>query len=43
MEGETLDCEWVELILRAKKIGFTFEEIRKFLQGEYEDNGTKNS
>lgn len=31
MEGK-LDIEWVYLMVEAKEIGFTVEEIRTFLQ-----------
>jgi DNA-binding transcriptional MerR regulator len=30
--GNDLDLEWVELILEAKDIGLTEEEIRKFFE-----------
>ena len=27
-----MDAEWLELIIEAKKIGITIEEVRKFLK-----------
>lgn len=31
IQEQALDPEWVELILLAKQLGFTIEEIREFL------------
>lgn len=35
-----LDLEWMELILTAKRIGLTVEEVREFLQKK--EAGTRN-
>ncbi|WP_309144693.1 anti-repressor SinI family protein [Bacillus sp. EB600] len=29
--SKDMDAEWLELILEAKKIGITIEEVREFL------------
>lgn len=29
-----LDQEWIELIIEAKQLGLSFEEIQQFLQNE---------
>ena len=34
LEGEEIDQEWLYLILEAKKIGLSMEEIRSFLRQE---------
>ncbi|EKN71126.1 hypothetical protein BAZO_00550 [Schinkia azotoformans LMG 9581] len=40
MEG-MLDQEWIKLILQAKHLGLTIEEIRKFLYKEQESKTKK--
>lgn len=30
--GEKLDREWIELLVKAKQLGISIEEIRAFLQ-----------
>ncbi|MFC0187727.1 anti-repressor SinI family protein [Fictibacillus aquaticus] len=35
---EQLDDEWVDLLLQAKEIGLTMEEIRYFLQSSCTSN-----
>ena len=43
MEQSTnrLDSEWLELILMAKQIGLTIEEIREFLRAQAEQTSKK--
>ncbi|MFD1039794.1 anti-repressor SinI family protein [Virgibacillus byunsanensis] len=33
MNKSKTDYEWVKLVLEAKKLGFSIEEIRAFLNG----------
>jgi hypothetical protein len=32
--GEGIDPEWMALILQAKQIGLTIDEVKSFLRGE---------
>ena len=42
MKKDQLDQQWFALILEAKKIGLTVEEIRNFLQAKSPENSNKN-
>ncbi len=43
MKNERLDQQWYTLILDAKKIGLSLEEIRNFLHGKTTDGLKKIS
>ena len=43
MKNEQLDQQWFTLILDAKKIGLSVEEIRNFLHGKTTDGLKKIS
>ena len=38
-----LDQEWVNLILKAKQLGLTIEEIREFLQRELDNENRQKT
>ncbi|WP_338751797.1 anti-repressor SinI family protein [Bacillus sp. FJAT-52991] len=31
---QLIDQEWIDLMLEAKKLGLTLEEVREFIEGE---------
>lgn len=44
---EELDTEWIDLIMSARKMGFTMDEIRAFLRSPFQttqksQNSTEN-
>lgn len=36
MDTEQLDLEWIDLILTARNLGLSIEEVRGFLRGSIE-------
>ncbi|MCH1624587.1 anti-repressor SinI family protein [Fredinandcohnia quinoae] len=40
---EKFDSEWLELMIQAKQIGLSVEEVRKYLLGRLEQNKIGNA
>lgn len=36
LSAKAEDEEWIQLILEAKNLGLTVEEVREFIQGKYD-------